>query len=102
MVNEFYYRKQVVEIFGLEEDFLDELEAEELIRPLELGPDGERAFSIEEVERIRIICNLIRNLEVNLAGVEVILEMRDNMIRMQKQFDEILESLVKELKQRLR
>jgi hypothetical protein len=33
--------------------------------------------------------------------VEVILEMRENMIRMQRQFDVILETLVQELKGRL-
>jgi hypothetical protein len=38
---------------------------------------------------------------VNLAGVEVIMEMRENLIRMQRQFDQILETLVKELKTRL-
>ncbi len=38
---------------------------------------------------------------MNLPGVEVILEMRENMIRMQRQFDQILEAIVKELKVRL-
>lgn len=101
MAQEYYYRHQVIEIFGLDEKFLEELEAEELIRSLELEPSRERVFSVREVERIRIIANLVKQLDVNLPGVEVILEMRANMIRMQHQFDEILSNLVKELKTRL-
>ena len=62
---------------------------------------SERVFPPDQVERIRIIDNLVNDLEVNLAGVEVIMEMRENLIRMQRQFDQILETLVKELKTRL-
>jgi len=101
MEQEYYLKKHIIEIFGLDDRFLDELEREDLIRSLELEPGQERVFSRDEVERIRIIANLVRHLEVNLPGVEVILEMRSNMIRMQHQFDEILSNLVKELKSRL-
>jgi MerR family transcriptional regulator/heat shock protein HspR len=101
MAQEYYLKKQVIEIFDLDEKFLDELEAEELIRSLELEPYRERVFSVQDVERIRIIANLVKQLDVNLPGVEVILEMRANMIRMRRQFDEILSNLVEELKSRL-
>jgi MerR family transcriptional regulator/heat shock protein HspR len=101
MEQKYYLKKQIVEIFGLDDRFLDELEAEDLIRSHELEPGQDRVFSREDVERIRIITNLVRHLDVNLPGVEVILEMRSNMIRMQHQFDEILSNLVEELKRRL-
>lgn len=100
MAEDYYYRKQVVEIFEFDEDFLDRLEAEDLVHSVELVPGREPVFPIEEVERIRIISNLMRELEVNLPGVEVILGMRENMILMQRQFDRILEILVEELKGR--
>ncbi len=100
MAENFYYRKQVIEIFECDEDFLHKLEAEELVRAEELVPGQEPVFPMREVERIRIISNLMRDLEVNLAGVEVILGMRENMILMQRQFDRILELLVTELKGR--
>lgn len=101
MTQDYYSRQQVIEIFGFDERFLDELEEEELIfsKPLDCYP--ERVFSLDQVDRIRIINNLVSDLNVNLPGVEVILEMRDNMIRMQYQFDQILEAIVKELKVRL-
>ncbi len=101
MATDYYYRRQVIEIFKVDEDFLDILEAEELIHPVQVESAQEKVFPPDEVERIRIINNLVNDLEVNLPGVEVILEMRENLIRMQRQFDQILETLVKELKNRL-
>jgi MerR family transcriptional regulator, heat shock protein HspR len=102
MNQEYYYRKQVIEIFDLDEQFLEELEAEDLICSSEMEAGRERVFLPAQVERIRIIRNLVEDLEVNLPGVEVILEMRENMVRMQRQFDKILELLVQDLKGRLR
>ncbi|HMK36901.1 MAG TPA: chaperone modulator CbpM [Desulfomonilaceae bacterium] len=98
MTQDFFYRRQIIEIFEIDEDFLSELEHEELIHSIRVEAVPEHVFPVEELERIRIIQNLVKELEVNLAGVEVILEMRDNMIRMQQQFNFILEKLVGELK----
>jgi MerR family transcriptional regulator, heat shock protein HspR len=97
----YYYRRQVIEIFECEHDFLNELEREELIRPVQVESIPEQVYTPEQVERIRIIRNLTHDLDVNLAGVEVIMAMRENMIQMQGQFYEILESLVRELKTRM-
>ena len=101
MAPDYYYRRQIIEIFECDEGFLDRLEAEELVQSVEAESEPERVFPPDQVERIRIINNLMRELEVNLAGVEVILAMRENMIRMQRQFDEILDILVQELKGRM-
>jgi len=100
MAQDYYYRKEIIEIFECDENFIDELEAEDLVRSVEKASGQERVFPVDQVERIRIINNLMRDLEVNLAGVEVILAMRENMILMQRQFQEILEILVRELKGR--
>lgn len=101
MNQDYYSRKQVIQIFGFDEHFLDELEAEELVFSREIDCCPEPVFTLDQVDRIRIINNLVTDLNVNLPGVEVILEMRENMIRMQKQFDQILDAIVKELKIRL-
>jgi len=101
MNQDYYSRQQVIEIFGFDEQFLDELEKEELVCSREFDCSPEPVFTLDQVDRIRIINNLVSELNVNLAGVEVILEMRENMIRMQRQFDQILEAIVKELKVRL-
>jgi MerR family transcriptional regulator, heat shock protein HspR len=100
MTQDFFYRRQIIEIFEMDESFLSRLEDEELVHPVQVESVPENVFPMEEVERIRIIHNLVNELEVNLPGVEVILEMRENMIRMQQQFDVILETLIRELKAR--
>jgi MerR family transcriptional regulator, heat shock protein HspR len=101
-MNETYYsRDQVLEIFGVQESFLDELEREDLIIcSIQESLEG-KSYPVDQIERIRIISNLVHDLEVNLPGVEVILQMRENMILMRHQFDQILEALVKEIKLRL-
>lgn len=101
MAPDYYYRRQIIEIFECDEGFIDRLEAEDLVQSVETESEPERVFPPDQVERIRIINNLMRELEVNLAGVEVILAMRENIIRMQRQFDEILDILVRELKGRM-
>lgn len=98
MAEDFFYRRQIIEILGIDESFLHELEKEDLVSSVELESSRERVFTRDQAERIRIIDNLVRELEVNLAGVEVILEMRANMLRMQRQFDTILQMMVEQLR----
>lgn len=52
-----------------------------------------RLYSEEDVERLRMILRLTRDLGVNLAGVEVILSMREKIDEM-KQRMEALEAFV--------
>jgi hypothetical protein len=62
--------------------------------------DDEPVVSLEDAERLRIVV-LLREMDVNLAGAEVILHMRDEMHAMRRQFDEVLQVLVEELRKRL-
>ncbi len=101
MSDQFYQRNQILEIFECEEHFLDLLESEELVVCSKMDPSGNKFYDVCQFERIRIISNLTRELDVNLPGVEVILQMRENMISMRKQFDEILHLLILELKNRV-
>ena len=101
MTEHYYHRKQVIELFEFDEAFLETLEAEDLVRSVHVEFCEERVFPADQMERLRVIHNLVEELDVNLAGVEVILSMRDNMILMQQQFQQILEALAKELKSRL-
>jgi len=50
-----------------------------------------RLYSEEDLQRLEIILTLTRELGVNLAGVEVILNMREKMEQLQKQVEEIVE-----------
>jgi hypothetical protein len=47
-------------------------------------------YPVEQVERIRIAQVLVREMGVNLAGVEVALHMREQMIRMRRELAVIL------------
>lgn len=48
-----------------------------------------RLFSVSAVERLRRIMRLRRDLGVNLAGVGVILEMRERIENLQKELDRL-------------
>ncbi len=50
-----------------------------------------RLYTDGDLQRLEVILTLTRELGVNLAGVEVILNMREKMEQMQKQVEEIVE-----------
>jgi MerR family transcriptional regulator, heat shock protein HspR len=49
-----------------------------------------RLYTNEDLQRLEVIMNLTRELGVNLAGVEVILNMREKMEKLQQQVEEIM------------
>jgi MerR family transcriptional regulator/heat shock protein HspR len=54
--------------------------------------DGKtRLYSDEDIERLEFILSLTRDLGVNLAGVEVILNLRDRIRDMQKEMQSFVE-----------
>ena len=60
-----------------------------LISPARKGssPHSPRLYSEHDIERVVQIRNLMRDLGVNLAGVEAILHMKDRMERMQNDLE---------------
>jgi MerR family transcriptional regulator, heat shock protein HspR len=50
-----------------------------------------RLYTEDDLHRLEVILTLTRDLGVNLAGVEVILTMREKMEKMQEQVEEIIE-----------
>ena len=49
-----------------------------------------RLYSDSDLERLEVILTLTRDLGVNLAGVEVVLNMREKMQAMQKEVEDII------------
>lgn len=49
-----------------------------------------RLYSEDDLQRLEVILTLTRELGVNLAGVEVILNMREKMEQLQKQVEEMV------------
>jgi MerR family transcriptional regulator/heat shock protein HspR len=85
-------RHEVLTLLSLRPELLSEIEDEGLVRA-----DEQDRFSLEEVERLRIIRNLVDDLGVNMAGVEVILQMRQEIREVHELFDRVISELVARL-----
>ena len=97
MAKEFWTVTEVVEFFQIEERFLADLEEEEVICPICQDEPPGKLFTPTDMEKLRLAKTLVEDMGVNLAGVEVILRMRQNMVEMRRQFDAILEDLAQQL-----
>jgi MerR family transcriptional regulator/heat shock protein HspR len=102
MAKELWTVTEVLEFFEVEESFLKNLEEEEIVCPTCNAGLSTRQFDTHELEKLRLAKILMEEMEVNLSGVEVILQMRRNIIEMRRQFDAILEDLARELKESVR
>ncbi|MGI9107787.1 MAG: MerR family transcriptional regulator [Pyrinomonadaceae bacterium] len=81
-----YTISAVAEQYGLHQQTLRLYEREGLIKPSR--SDGNtRLYTDADLERLEIILSLTRDLGVNLAGVEIILNMREKMDAMQREFE---------------
>ena len=98
MTKKYWTVSEVIEIFEVEEHFLQELEEEEVLCPTCEEASPAKLFSEAEIEKLRLAKILTEDMGVNLPGVDIILRMRQNMINMRKQFDDILEDLAEHLR----
>jgi MerR family transcriptional regulator/heat shock protein HspR len=80
----------VAEQYGIHPQTLRLYEREGLIKPSR-SAKGTRYYTEEDVERLELILSLTRDLGVNLAGVEIILNMREKMNQMQREFENFLQ-----------
>jgi len=71
-------------------------EREGLLKPSR-SEGNTRLYTEEDLERLEVILHLTRDLGVNLAGVEIILNMRQKMGEMQTQIQQFIASLNREL-----
>jgi len=83
---------QPVELEAMEEEGLITLAA---IR------DG-KALPSDQLDRLEMILRLQRDLSINLAGIDVILEMRGKMIQMRNEVDDILDFIRRQISRDLR
>jgi len=91
----------VAEQYQLHPQTLRLYEREGLLKPSR--SDGNtRLYTSEDLERLEVILKLTRDLGVNLAGVEIILNMREKMGEMQRQIEVFVSSLNAEMTQRVR
>ena len=87
-----YTISAVAELFEIHPQTLRLYEREGLLKPSR--SDGNtRLYEDADIERLEIILSLTRDLGVNLAGVEIILNMREKMNQMQSEFERFFEYL---------
>ena len=90
----------VCEMFDVHPQTLRMYEKEGLLHPHRVG--GARTYSTEDLDRIRMILNLTKDLGVNRAGVDIILRMRRKFEAMQKEMDEMMEHLEQDMQEDFR
>src|SRR5271154_5676429 len=96
-----YMISAVAEQYQIHPQTLRLYEREGLLKPSR--SDGNtRLYTDDDLERLEVILKLTRDLGVNLAGVEIILNMREKMAEMQGQIEEFVSSLNTEITQRSR
>jgi len=84
-----YMISTVSQKYGIHPQTLRLYEREGLLKPSRT--DGNtRLYSDEDLQQLEVILNLTRDLGVNLAGIEIILNMRRKMEQMQREVNEFV------------
>ena len=91
-----YMISSVAEQYEIHPQTLRLYEREGLLKPSR-SEGNTRLYTEEDLERLEVILHLTRDLGVNLAGVEIILNMREKMGEMQMQIQEFVATLNREL-----
>ncbi len=86
----------VARMYDIHPQTLRLYEREGLLKPSRTEGNT-RLYSDEDLERLEFILFLTRELGVNLAGVDIILNMKEQMEELQKQIDQLFEFIQREL-----
>ncbi len=86
----------VSEMYDIHPQTLRLYEREGLLKPSRT--DGNtRLYTDEDIERLEFILNLARDLGVNIAGIAIILQMRERMEEMNRQMQSFVEYVRSEM-----
>jgi MerR family transcriptional regulator/heat shock protein HspR len=91
----FYHISSVARRYNIHPQTLRLYEREGLLKPSR-SEGNTRLYTDEDLRQLEVILNLIRDLGVNLAGVEVVLNMRKKIERIEAEVSEFLEFVRKE------
>ena len=91
-----YMISAVAELYKLHPQTLRLYERVGLLKPSR-SQGNTRLYSDQDLERLEVILTLARDMGVNLAGVEIILNMREKMIEMERQMEEFTHVVQQEL-----
>jgi MerR family transcriptional regulator/heat shock protein HspR len=99
--NRLFMISVVSEMLNIHPQTLRIYEREGFIKP-KRSVGNTRLYSEDDVEKLEMILRLTRELGVNLAGVEVVLSMRQKMEQMQRDMEETIQLLRTELEREMR
>jgi len=91
-----YMISAVAEMYGLHPQTLRLYEREGLLKPSR-SEGNTRLYTESDLERLEVVIHLTRDLGVNLAGVEVILNMRGKISNLQEQVENFVEFVNQEM-----
>jgi MerR family transcriptional regulator, heat shock protein HspR len=94
-----YMISAVAEMYDIHPQTLRLYEREGLLIPSRSNGNT-RLYTPEDLERLEAILTLTRDLGVNLAGIEIILNMRQRMQRMEEEMQAFVDFVQKELVER--
>ena len=81
-----YMISVAAELVGMHPQTLRLYESRGLIRPART-PGGTRLYSDADVERLRLVQRLTTEIGLNLAGVERVLRLEDELLRLRRRLD---------------
>ena len=90
----------VAQMLSIHPQTLRLYEREGLVRPGR-SQGNKRLYSTRDVERVKFILHMTRDMGVNLAGVEVILRMREQIDEMQREMEGLVGYVREELKKEI-
>src|SRR3954468_20016086 len=91
-----YMISVVAEMYDIHPQTLRLYEREGLLKPSRT--DGNtRLYTEDDLKRLEFILNLARDLGVNIAGIAIILQMREQMENMQHQMKDFVQYIQKEV-----
>lgn len=91
-----YMISSVAELYKLHPQTLRLYERVGLLKPSR-SQGNTRLYTDADLERLEVILTLARDMGVNLAGIEIILNMREKMIEMEHQMSEFAQVVQQEL-----
>lgn len=94
----YYMISVVAKAYGIHPQTLRLYEREGLLQPSRTEGNT-RLYSDDDLRQLEMILNLTRDLGVNLAGVEIVLNMRRKMERMQTEINDFVAFVREELEQ---
>ncbi len=95
-----YMISAVAEMYDIHPQTLRLYEREGLLRPSR-SEGNTRLYTEEDLERLEFILNLARDLGVNIAGIAIVLQMRERMEEMNRQMQGFVEYVRTEMLSRM-